>query len=150
MPHQSAPALPRLPLIGAAALIAFSITAVAAARLTGLGSGGEAGAALVARDLHFLDRQDGGVAVVDARSARPIEVIEPGTNGFMRSTLRGLARERKRQEVGPEAPFRLTAWADGRLTLEDPATGRRIGLEAFGATNAQAVARLLTMETRTQ
>jgi hypothetical protein len=36
------------------------------------------------------------------------------------------------------------------LTLEDPATGRIIGLEAFGPTNMEAFARLLTAEGATQ
>lgn len=141
---------PRAPLIGAAALIAFTIATVALVRFTGIGTIEEPSSVVVARDLHFVDRDDGGVGILDAGNDQAIEVIAPGTNGFMRSTLRGLARERKRQSVGPEAPFRLTAWADGRLTLEDPATGRRIGLEAFGQTNAQAFARLLLTETRTQ
>ena len=58
--------------------------------------------------------------------------------------MRGLARERKRREIGPEPPFRLARAADGRLWLEDPSTGRRIDFIAFGPTNAQAFARLLT------
>jgi putative photosynthetic complex assembly protein len=45
--------------------------------------------------------------------------------------------------VGPDLPFRLTHWSDGRLTLEDAATGRRIELESFGPTNMQAFASLL-------
>ena len=33
----------------------------------------------------------------------------------MRATLRGLARERKRSDVGDETPFLLTRWDDGRM-----------------------------------
>ncbi len=40
-------------------------------------------------------------------------------------------------------PFRLSAWSDGRLTLEDPATGRAVDLEAFGPTNEATFVRLL-------
>jgi len=72
-----------------------------------------------------------------------VDVVAPGTNGFLRGTLRGLARERKRQGIGPEAPFRLTAHDDGRLTLADPATGRRVDLESFGPTNAAVFSQLL-------
>lgn len=92
--------------------------------------------------LRFEDRPDGTVAVyrdgVDAVHA----VIPAGTNHFMRATLRGLASERKRRHLDDQAPFELTAWSDGRITLADPATDRRIELEAFGATNAQAFAAL--------
>ncbi|MFY7781768.1 MAG: photosynthetic complex assembly protein PuhC, partial [Tagaea sp.] len=43
----------------------------------------------------------------------------------------------------PETPFRLSMWRDGSLVLDDPATGRRVDLRAFGATNRDAFARLL-------
>jgi putative photosynthetic complex assembly protein len=74
---------------------------------------------------------------------RVVDVLPPGTNGFVRGVLRGLARERRRQEIGQQPPFRLTLWDDGRLSLEDETTGRRIELEAFGPTNLAAFARLL-------
>ena len=38
----------------------------------------------------------------------------------------------------------LTRWADGRLSLEDRTTGRVIALDAFGPTNGEAFAQLLT------
>ena len=78
-----------------------------------------------------------------AAAARVIDTVAPGTNGFLRGTMRGLARERKRQGIGPELPFRLIGRADGRLTLEDPGTGRRVDLESFGPTNAAVFAQLM-------
>jgi len=57
--------------------------------------------------------------------------------------LRGLVRERRLSGIGSSAPFVLRRWADGRLTLEDPKTGRVIDLGAFGVTNAQAFAKLM-------
>ncbi len=36
-------------------------------------------------------------------------------------------------------PFHLSAWRDGRLTLDDPATGRHVELEAFGADQRRRV-----------
>ena len=47
-------------------------------------------------------------------------------------------------------PFRLTRWADGRLSVEDPTTGRRVDLGAFGAVNAASFAKLMTVEETTQ
>lgn len=131
-------------LLGAGALIALALIGVAVVRVTGPGTHEPPPAAAVAsRDLRFVDRDDGGVDVYDASAVRPLAGLAPGTNGFLRATLRGLARERRRQGLGPEVPFHLAARADGRLTLSDPATGRQIDLEAFGSTNAQAFARLL-------
>ena len=62
----------------------------------------------------------------------PIDVVAPATNGFLRATMRGLARQRLRQDADHEIPFRLTAGPTGGLTLEDPTTGRRVEMEAFG------------------
>ena len=68
------------------------------------------------------------------------------TNGFLRTVLAGLVRERRRENAGdPATPFRITRWSDGRLTVDDTATGKLIELEAFGHTNEDAFARLLDL-----
>jgi putative photosynthetic complex assembly protein len=136
---------PRGALVGAAALIALTVASAAVGRLAGLGSARMPESPTVeSSDLRFADRSDGAVVISDARSGRIVEVIAPGTNGFLRSVMRGLARDRKRQELGTEPAFRLTRWADGRLSLDDEATGRRIDLGAFGPTNAAVFAGVLT------
>lgn len=94
------------------------------------------------RLLHFTDLPDGGIAIVDAASGRQIERVY-GEQGFLRGTLRGLARERRRRGLSGEAPLALLARADGRLTLLDPATGERLDLESFGPDNAAVYARWL-------
>jgi putative photosynthetic complex assembly protein len=141
----TAPPFPRAPLIAAGAAIALSILAAVVGRMTGAADSTPTAPAVIARDLRFQDRPDGSVAVFDAHDMRrPIEMIAPETNGFLRATMRGLAGYRLHADKATETPFRLTEWADGRLTLEDPETGRRVEMEAFGATNAAAFARLLT------
>jgi putative photosynthetic complex assembly protein len=139
------PLFPRGALIGAALLVAFTVTSAAISRISGLGTVQMPESALVeSRPLRFEDMRDGSIRVTDARTGQVAASVEPGTNGFIRGTLRGLARERKRQGIGIEPPFMLTRWADGRLSLEDPATGRVIALDAFGPTNGEAFAQLLT------
>ena len=133
---------PRVPLIGAAALIGFTLLAVASVRLTGPVSNLPSSRPVAVRDLRFEDRPDGAVAIYDARDNQPVEVLE-GQNGFLRATMRGLAQVRRRAGGGAEAPFRLTAWRDGRITLDDPQTGRHVELAAFGSTNEAVFARLL-------
>jgi len=66
-----------------------------------------------------------------------------GEHGFIRSVMRGMARERRAQDVGHEPPFRLMRWSDGRITLDDPQTGRWVALDAFGPDNAGAFGALL-------
>jgi integrase len=73
-------------------------------------------------------------------------VVVAGEQGFLRGALRALARERSLRGLGPEHPFLLIGRADGRLTLEDPATGQRVDLESFGPTNAGVFRRLLTAQ----
>jgi putative photosynthetic complex assembly protein len=141
-----APQVPRGVLIAAAALIALSIAAAGAGRLTGFGvTRMPAAPSVQTRALHFDDRADGAVEVTD-ESHRVVAVLPPGTNGFARSVLRGLARARRQEDIGAQPPFILTRWADGRLSLEDPSTHQHINLEAFGATNSAVFARLLTGE----
>jgi len=132
---------PRYPLFGAGALIALAVAVAAFAPTERVVPDARP---VAERDLRFEDRADGAVAIFDASSAREIAVFPPGTNGFARATLRGFARERRRDDSGPAAPFRLTRWADGRLTLADPVTGRQAELEAFGIDNERPFAQLLT------
>ncbi len=93
------------------------------------------------RSLNFEDRPNGDIAVLDAGTRQQIASFQ-GEQGFVRGTLRALARERKRRELGPEQAFELIGHVDGRLTLRDPATGAQIALESFGPTNAAIFARL--------
>lgn len=137
---------PRGVLVAAAALLGVALLSAGTARMTGIGTvSSPASVAVEVRALRFEDRADGRVVVLESERdrQREIDVLAPGTNGFVRSVLRGLARERKLRGLGSETPFRLVRWADGRLSLEDPATGRAVELDAFGPTNTAAFARLL-------
>lgn len=135
---------PRGPLLAIAGLLLAVLAGVAGVQLTGVGAVRYADApALEVREFRFEDRDDGSIVVLDAPGRRRVDTVAPGTNGFLRGTMRGLARERKRQGIGPELPFRLIGRADGRLTLEDPGTGRRVDLGSFGPTNAAVFARIM-------
>jgi putative photosynthetic complex assembly protein len=143
--------MPRPALVGAMALVLFTLGATGLFRLGGQTPlGPEESAAIQTRLLRFVDRPQGGVGVFDASSGESLLVIVPGEDGFVRGVLRGLARDRRSRDIGAEPPFRLARLSDGRLLLEDVATGRRIDLAAFGPTNAGAFARFLAKEgTRT-
>jgi putative photosynthetic complex assembly protein len=135
---------PRGALFGAAALVGLALACTGFARVSGIGTThAPEAAAIASRDLRFEDRADGAVAVYDVGSDRVLDVLAPGTNGFVRGVLRGLARDRRREDIGSDPPFRLTRWDDGRLSIEDTATHQRIELVSFGPTNVAAFARLL-------
>jgi putative photosynthetic complex assembly protein len=81
--------------------------------------------------------------VLDAKDGGLVELMTPGTNGFVRIVMRRLARDRMNLGIGAQTPFELTRWEDGRLTISDPETGHRTELVGFGTTNVEAFAKLL-------
>lgn len=135
---------PRSVLYGAGAvlLVAMSLTFVSRKLDVGTVHAPEA-TAISARDVRFVDLPNGAVAAYDATTGAEAAVFAPGTNGFVRGVLRGMARERKLEAIGPAPSYRLTRWADGRLSIEDPITRRHVDLGAFGRTNSEVFAKLL-------
>jgi putative photosynthetic complex assembly protein len=140
------PVVPRGGVLAGAALILFALAAVTTTRLTGVGGTHMAlPAAVETRDLRFEDGRNGAVLVFDASNQQLVDTLAPGSNGFIRVVMRGLARERKLGEVGAEPPFRLTRYASGQITLTDTASGKQIDLGAFGSSNTEAFARLMNL-----
>ena len=135
----------RTMLAALGAVVLVSLAGVSFVRLTGIGVVHVPDAEPVSvREFRFEDQDNGGILVREARTGRVVHTVAPETNGFLRGTMRGLARERHRRGIGPEIAFRLVGRADGKLTLEDPATGRRVDLGSFGPTNAAVFAALMT------
>jgi putative photosynthetic complex assembly protein len=130
-------------LVGAAALIAATLLVAIPGHRAPVDPAAAGMRPVAERGLLFADRADGGILVRDARTGRVIEELPAGTEGFLRGALRGLARDRLRAGHGPDVPFRLSAWADGRITLEDTATGVVMELHAFGRGNAEAFLNLM-------
>jgi len=143
-PHRGQP-FPKGVLYAAGSLVIGAMILTAVGQSTGIGTVMTPDANEVhSVDVRFEDRDDGGIVVKGADGAE-ISVFEPGSGGFVRGVLRGLARDRRLEDVGPDEPFSLTLWSDGRLSLADPSTGREIELNAFGKDNAAPFARLLAM-----
>ena len=135
---------PRGALIGAAALMAFSFMAALTGRMTGIGKvTSTSGTVVASRDLRFEDGPQGEVVIRLAGNDHIVETLAPNSNHFVRGTMRGLVRERKREKIGPEPAFRLSRMADGRLMLDDPATNKRVDLDAFGRSNVGAFSAIM-------
>jgi putative photosynthetic complex assembly protein len=140
------PVVPRGGIFAAAALILFALAAVTTVRLTGVGGAHMTlPAAVESRDLRFEDGEKGAVLVFDANDRQLVDTLAPGSNGFIRVVMRGLARERRLGDIGAEPPFRITRYTGGQLTLTDTSTGKQIDLGAFGSTNTEAFARLMNL-----
>ncbi|MES2978346.1 MAG: photosynthetic complex assembly protein PuhC [Pseudomonadota bacterium] len=124
-----------------AAMVVSTLLAVSWLRISGASITEPAAAVQWSRMLNFEDRPNGDVAVLDATTGAEVARFK-GEQGFVRGTLRALARERKRRDMGPALPFELTGHVDGRLTLTDTATGLHVALESFGPSNSGVFARL--------
>jgi putative photosynthetic complex assembly protein len=136
--------MPRYPLIGAGVLVISALVLTATVRLADIPATAQLPEARVVEELplYFDDTPDGRVLIRNALDETIVGTVSPGEGGFLRSTMRGLVRERRKRGLGPEAPFLLTARSDGRVVLSDPATGRVLDLAAFGPDNAVVFARL--------
>ncbi|MBY0335825.1 MAG: hypothetical protein K2X11_04385 [Acetobacteraceae bacterium] len=130
-----------MPLTLAGLVIATTLVVVGPGKL--LSPTPELGLPAQSRDLRFDDRADGSVVVTDARTGEEIQRYPSGDAAFIRGALRALTRERRMEEIGREAPFVVARWPDGRITLQDAATGRSVELLAFGITQAETFARFL-------
>jgi putative photosynthetic complex assembly protein len=140
------PVVPKGGIIAAAALVLFALATVTTARLTGTGGAHMTlPAAVESRDFRFEDGKNGAVLVFDAGNQQLVDTLAPGSNGFIRVVLRGLARERKLGDIGAQPPFRLTRFVNGQITLTDTSTGKLIDLDAFGSANTGAFARLMKL-----
>lgn len=95
------------------------------------------------RPLKFFDEPDGTVRVEDGASHEVLARFGEGDGGFIRATVRSLVHQRRIRNIGPEAPFTLTEWQNGNLTLADPVTGRSVEVSSFGPDNRAVYQNLL-------
>ena len=133
----------RGPLLRVGGATVFAVALVVARPMITPVVSHESSTVVAERDLRFVDRPDGQVGVINVADGSIVELIGVGQDSFVRATMRGLAQARLNSGVSPSLPFHLTAWADGRLSLTDPGTGRNIELESFGQTNEADFARML-------
>jgi putative photosynthetic complex assembly protein len=139
--------LAQVGILTLAGIVVATVVTVATARMSGYQPPApEASPVVASRELAFRDDGDGSVLVYDWRSGEQLADLAPGEGSFVRGVMRSLTRERRSREAGSDAPFQISRHQDGSLVLEDPATGERIELQAFGPTNAGAFATLLDHE----
>lgn len=148
---QHDPTVPRGALIGAAILLMFVITLTGAVRFGLIPRAADPSVTRAAahvmpaqeRSLRFMDRADGAVVVSDSNSGETVTVIPFGQGGFLRATMRRMAKVRIAAGIGKEPPFTLTRWENGALSLKDPATGRDAEIYGFGPDHTKIFADML-------
>ena len=143
---------PSVPLYAAMALVVLTVLGVAYQRLVVVPAAAAAAIesppparapAVESQALMFADAADGGVIVMAHPGDEVLGNIAAGEASFLRGVLRSLVRERRMQGAATDAGFRLTRFADGRVTLTDLATERELDLRAFGYENATDFIRYL-------
>lgn len=145
------PTVPRGALIGAAILLLFVIALTGAVRFGLIPKAADPSVTRAAaqvmpaqeRSLRFIDRADGAVVVSDATSGETVTVVPFGQGGFLRATMRRMAKTRIAAGIGAEPPFTLTRWENGALSLRDPATGRDAEIYGFGPDHTKSFADML-------
>ena len=141
---------PRSALISAGVLVAGSIVLAAVSHATNAEHVALPPTVAVSSvDLAFKDLPDGGIVVTDAATGRLVSDVAPETGHFVRGIMRALVRGHRRAGEPDGMPFRLTRWADGRLTIADPSTRESFELEAFGSTNERVFAAFLEAPRKT-
>ncbi len=136
--------LPRSLLIGAGVMVLLALV------FSSLSSTTDIGALRVSTSppahvvsIQFRDEADGSVTIFDADRDEIVAVAAPNSNGFLRGVMRGFVRARMLHNEGPETPFQFIRRQDGRHSVVDPATGKRVELDAFGWNNVGAFSRLM-------
>ena len=132
---------------GAIALLAVTVVLTAAVHLTGGPDRYEPeGETVASAQLFFTDEPDGFVAVFDAETGARLAEYGENEGVFVRSVMRGVARQRRMRGLGAEEPVELSRLSDGQLWLVDQATGIDIFLGAFGPDNSSAFGEILDLE----
>jgi putative photosynthetic complex assembly protein len=149
--HHDDPTVPKSALIGIAVLLTGTMAFTGAVSLGLLPHSANPSASRAAqhvgvaqeRMLRFADQADGTVLISDAKSGEAVSVIGFGKGGFVRATMRRLAKAREAAGAGSEAPFRLVRWQNGALSLIDPVTGKQAEIYGFGGDHVRAFADML-------
>lgn len=136
-------------LAGAFALCVIAMAAVARVYKQGTLGQQITATAVASRALVFTDHPDGSIGVYDQANKQQLEALPGGGGGFVRGAMRALARQRRLAHVGPDVPFYLIKWSDGRLTLDDSTTGSHLELHAYGSANLASFEELLVGTTHT-
>lgn len=140
--NSARPAPSRMPPIGwLGALLVAALVSVALARWQGWHERSPASEVIWDMSLYFEDMPNGDVRVTDARDGKEVAQFS-GEQGFLRGTLRAMARQRRVTQTERDAPLVLRGLSDGRLQLMDPKQGLTIDLDSFGPSNKAVFAGL--------
>lgn len=91
----------------------------------------------------ILDGSKAGDVTVRDAEGNVIVALDADSAGFVSVIWRGMDRKRMLKKIDGNPPVNLVEYANGRLSLQDPASGWSAELASFGDMNEAAFARLL-------
>jgi putative photosynthetic complex assembly protein len=101
------------------------------------------GAPVSVAAITIIEQPDHRLIMAHAPAGAVIAEYGPAKGGFLRGFLRAFALKRDAAHVPATAPFEITRWESGRITLTDTATGHRIPVDTFGPGVTRAFAPLV-------
>ena len=120
-----------LRVIMSIAALALALTIVA--KFTGIGTvKTEYGTVVSEKAISILIDDRSHVRVTDGSGEEVYLSFSDGRGGFFRGVERAFSLKRRTGNVPADAPYVITRWSSGRMTLNDPATGHQVPVDAFG------------------
>ena len=138
--------LPRPFVLGLAVRVLASLTFATHARLTDrpLSSQVPASAIAAERAVLLVSNLTTGDVTVTSTEGETIAQFGQDGGGFISTIHRVILRERGKRSDALDGPIFIRAFENGRLGLHDPITGLDTDLMAFGDSNVEAFASLLS------
>ncbi|MCP2679504.1 photosynthetic complex assembly protein PuhC [Maricaulaceae bacterium NA33B04] len=132
-------------MIAIGIFIAITLAVVTFARVTSMGLHYEPASVepVAMVELRFEDGADGLVTVYNADTGAELAAYGMDEGVFVRSVMRGVARQRRLRGSESRDPVTLAEFPDGEMWLTDPTNEIEIFLGAFGPDNRDAFAALL-------
>lgn len=135
---------PRPALYAAAVAVFGSLFLVGLARLTGYMENVDPGGHVVAeREIAFKSDTAGLIDIADGTTGETLARFPVETNRFVRVVMTSLEFERAGTAPGTQAPYKLVRWDDGRISVDDPVSGKSIQMAAFGRNQVLTFEKLL-------
>ena len=126
--------IPRKLVIAVVALALSSLALVSASVLNGRAPAGQPKPAEILASRTVIMESDGTALLVTEPDGTI--VVDNDNGAFVSVVIDGLKRARKVSRVTGNPPVTVTRFANGRLSLDDPASGWSVELNSFGTGNA--------------
>jgi putative photosynthetic complex assembly protein len=118
-------------IIASVACLALALASLA--RFTGIGAERiDHGNAVATYPVTIMVDAKDAVAMKSIDTGQVIVGFDKGHGGFLRNTIRAFDLKRHQMNIEPQAPYIVTRWESGRITLNDPATGHQVPVDSFG------------------